>query len=207
MTCEPEQVVWIARHGTRVDNIDPAWKATAERPFDPELAPQGVAEAWKLARRLEGERIDFVYASPFLRAVQTAAPIAEIAGNPIRIEPGFGEWMLPMWFESVPELLPEAEVGWSCSSLDTSYVSPFLMRCPEVWEEMIRRTGETIRRVAADGCNLVVVGHGASVIGSVAGLLGIDQEHTPPPPIACLYRLARNGDDWRVELDADTGHL
>ena len=43
MSTQPEQTIWIARHGTRIDMIETNWKATAERPFDPHLADEGLA--------------------------------------------------------------------------------------------------------------------------------------------------------------------
>ncbi len=207
MTQPPAQTIWIARHGTRIDMINPAWPDTAQRPFDPHLADQGHAEAECLAQRLADEPIDAVYASPFLRALQTAAPIARATGAPLRIEPGICEWLNSEWFTCVPEVLPNAKVNWTCEHLDTEYRSPDEMRFPETWEQLAERAARTIRRLAATGQNLVLIGHGSSVIGTVAALLGRVAEDGPPAPPTSLYKLVRYDDQWKLELEADTSHL
>lgn len=49
-------------------------------PADPELAPEGHAQAEHMAKYLSTERIDAIYTSPMKRASQTAAPLAEALG-------------------------------------------------------------------------------------------------------------------------------
>lgn len=43
---------------------------------DPQLSPEGLAQADRLADYLSSEKIHAVYASPLQRAQQTAAPLA-----------------------------------------------------------------------------------------------------------------------------------
>ncbi|MBV8884961.1 MAG: histidine phosphatase family protein, partial [Chroococcidiopsidaceae cyanobacterium CP_BM_RX_35] len=66
------QTVWLARHGNRIDFVNPEWFKTAERRYDPHLSDDGVVQAQQLAQRLKGEGIAHIFASPFLRTVQTA---------------------------------------------------------------------------------------------------------------------------------------
>jgi probable phosphoglycerate mutase len=47
---------------------------------DPDLAPEGHDQARRLARYLGTEEIHAIYASPLARALQTAAPLAELLG-------------------------------------------------------------------------------------------------------------------------------
>ncbi|MFE1603255.1 histidine phosphatase family protein [Methylobacterium sp. ID0610] len=61
------------------------------------LGEEGQAQARALARRLAGEGVAAVYASPLERAQETAGPIAAAAGLTAQILPGlneidFGEW-------------------------------------------------------------------------------------------------------------------
>ena len=56
-------------------------------PADPPLGDEGQRQAERLARWLEGERIDAIYASPLQRAVETAQPLATSRGIALRIEP------------------------------------------------------------------------------------------------------------------------
>ena len=65
----------LIRHGLplRVERADGA-------PADPPLAPEGRAQAERLAAWLAPERIDAVYASPMRRARETAEPLARARG-------------------------------------------------------------------------------------------------------------------------------
>ena len=73
------QTVWIARHGNRIDFVNPDWFLTAERPYDPHLSEDGHVQAKQLANRLKGEGISHIFASPFLRTVQTANHAAKLS--------------------------------------------------------------------------------------------------------------------------------
>lgn len=50
------QIVWIARHGNRLDFVNPEWFNTAERPYDPPLSEDGIVQAKQLGQRLVGEK-------------------------------------------------------------------------------------------------------------------------------------------------------
>lgn len=76
----------IIRHGL------PVRRELAEGAADPELAPQGHEQAGRLARYLESEQIDAIYASPMARARETAAPLAAALDVEIRISAGVAEW-------------------------------------------------------------------------------------------------------------------
>ena len=214
MTNTVEQTIYLARHGTRVDHVNPEWRDTAARPFDPPLAEQGRDEAHRLAQRLADElgqthRVACVYASPFLRTVQTAHPIAEALDVPLRLDTGAGEWLHPDWFEGVPPLLPHVAVDEPFHRLDRAYQSP-PMRYPELWRDCCARAGEAAHRLAACGHDLVIIGHGASVKGMVAALRGLDPgDDSSPSPAAGLFKLVRHpaSTHYRLELAADTSHL
>lgn len=107
--------VWIVRHGERVDVVNPDWLVTAERPHDPPLTEFGCAQAAATGEYLLGlgDRVDFVYTSPFLRCVQTASAIARgLGGVPLRVEPGLCEWLNSDWFEANDNPM-DAEMGTS----------------------------------------------------------------------------------------------
>lgn len=59
---------------------------------DPPLCAEGHAQAKQVARWLAGERIDAVYSSPMIRAVQTAQPFVQAAGHELRLHPGVVEF-------------------------------------------------------------------------------------------------------------------
>lgn len=72
------QNVVVLRHGDRMDNFDPTWVKTAERPWDPPLIQNGFARAFLTGRTFR-TRLPFpihrVFVSPFLRCVQTASEV------------------------------------------------------------------------------------------------------------------------------------
>jgi len=47
------QPVSIARHGNRIDFVNPDWFLTAERRYDPHLSEDGHVQAKQLANRLK----------------------------------------------------------------------------------------------------------------------------------------------------------
>ncbi|XP_022756954.1 uncharacterized protein LOC111304566 isoform X2 [Durio zibethinus] len=90
------------RHGDRMDNFDPTWVKTAERPWDPPLVHNGLARAFRTGRTfrtLLPFPIHRVFVSPFLRCVQTASevvaalcavdddPIAKSSSDVVSIDP------------------------------------------------------------------------------------------------------------------------
>ena len=73
----------LVRHGLPERRSDTA---------DPPLTPEGYDQAERAARALSRERIDAVYSSPMLRAVQTAEPFAVLSGHEIEIREGIVEF-------------------------------------------------------------------------------------------------------------------
>ncbi|KAG9452261.1 hypothetical protein H6P81_005165 [Aristolochia fimbriata] len=76
--CEPShflQHVIVMRHGDRMDNVEPLWVSTADRPWDPPLADAGKVRAWCTGKQIR--KLNFpisrVFVSPFLRCIQTAS--------------------------------------------------------------------------------------------------------------------------------------
>ncbi|KAK8702678.1 hypothetical protein V6N13_021019 [Hibiscus sabdariffa] len=72
------QNVLVMRHGDRLDNFDPTWEKTADRPWDPPLIQTGLSRAFQTGRAfrtLLPFPIHRVFVSPFLRCVQTASEV------------------------------------------------------------------------------------------------------------------------------------
>jgi len=200
-----EQTILVMRHATRIDMVDKSWKKSAPRPFDPYLAEQGMTERAMLTQRLLKEPFEEIYCSPFLRTVQTVYPLAEQRGIPIRLEPGYSEWLQPKWFSEVPRLLPEAEseIGERLELIDRSYTSPVQLTHLENLEDIRRRVTETTLRLAATGKNLLIVGHGGSIRFCVATLRGVSFDDVTPSSPASIYKLVRRGSQWISEYEAD----
>ena len=77
----------LMRHGQSEFNLH--FSATKRDPgiADPRLTPDGHAQAEAAAAALAGRDIRRIIASPYTRAMQTAAPIAAALGLPVRINP------------------------------------------------------------------------------------------------------------------------
>ena len=89
--------ILLVRHGETIP-------ADPERPFplldghgDPELAPEGIEQAGRVADRLAGGKIDAIYVTTLRRTHETAAPLASRLGLTPIVEPGLREIRLGEW--------------------------------------------------------------------------------------------------------------
>lgn len=202
------QIVWIARHGNRIDFVNPEWFNTAERRFDPPLSDDGVVQAYKLGQRLKTENIAHIFASPFLRTVQTANQIAEALDLPIKLESGLSEWLNPAWFPEMPEKLSVADLIKLYPRIDTNYTSRVVAQYPETGAQAILRSGKTAKVLADEFLDdILLVGHGASVLGATIGLVGETAKDQVKASLCCLVKVVRQQPNWLLELAGDTAHL
>jgi broad specificity phosphatase PhoE len=200
------QIVWIARHGNRLDFVNPEWFNTAERPYDPPLSEDGIVQAKQLGQRLVGEKIKQIFASPFLRTVQTANCVADLLDLPIKLESGLSEWLNPAWMKSEPEKLSLDELHKLFPRIDRSYTSRVIAHYPETIENVLGRTAETAKYLTTEFSeDILLVGHGASVVGTTQGLVGGMPEVNAT--LCCLVKLLRQEQEWVMELNGDTSHL
>jgi broad specificity phosphatase PhoE len=202
------QTVWIARHGNRLDFVNPDWFLTAERPYDPPLSDDGAIQAQQLGQRLKAENIAHIFASPFLRTVQTANAVAEALDLPIKVESGLSEWLNPHWMPAMPEKLPLEVLQAQYPRIDTNYSSRTIAKYPETGEGALVRAGVTAKRLAEEfPQDILLVGHGASVIGTAMGLLGVKNEPAINATLCCLVKIVHRDGKWEMELNGDTSHL
>jgi broad specificity phosphatase PhoE len=77
----------LMRHGQSEFNL--AFTQTRRDPgiHDPKLTPLGHEQAREAARALRGEKLTRIIASPYTRALQTAAPIAAALGLKVIVNP------------------------------------------------------------------------------------------------------------------------
>ena len=202
------QTIWIARHANRLDFVNPDWFLTAERRYDPPLSEDGMKQAQQLANRLKGENITHIFASPFLRTVQTASQVAEVLDLPIFLESGLSEWLNPEWMTSTPERLTIEALAELFPRIDTSYTSRVVAEYPETGEKALLRSGETARLLADEFLeDILLVGHGASVLGATMGLVGEIAKTEVKASLCCLVKVVRQHPEWVLELKGDTSHL
>jgi broad specificity phosphatase PhoE len=202
------QTVWIARHANRLDFVNPDWFLSAKRPYDPPLSPDGEEQAKALAKRLAGVSIAHIFASPFLRTVQTAHAVAEVLDLPVKIESGLSEWLNPEWMPAMPEKLSLEALAELFPRIDTSYTSRVVAQYPETGDGALERAALTARRLAGEFPeDMLLVGHGASVLGATMGLAGSAGEPELKVALCSLFKLVRHDGEWVMELNGDTSHL
>lgn len=199
------QTVYVTRHGSRQDS-DPNWSKTAMRPFDPGLSQEGIEQAQQLAERLAGEKLAHIFASPFLRTMETAYYIADAVYLPIKVEAGLAEWLNPMWFAKDPELLSASSLVRRFPRVDLTYKSITKPVFPETIDDLVQRTNATIQALSQQYPeNILLVGHGASVVGVTFALTDTPREMNCP---SCgLFKFLKRDDSWVMELNGDTSHL
>jgi broad specificity phosphatase PhoE len=200
--------VYVVRHGQRRDSVDPDWEGVADRVHDPPLTELGRWAAWRVGRRFAESGVDFNagYASPFIRAVETADEVCREIETAFELERGLGEYRNPEWFGHEPETLPHDVLGERFETLRVHGDSHVVPAFPETHAEAMARIGEAAERLAdgVDG-SILVVGHGITVAGVVAGLVGSGT--SADAPLCGVTRLAFDGESWRLDYTADTSHL
>jgi len=203
------QTIWIARHANRLDFVHPEWFLTAERRYDPPLSDDGMVQAQQLAERLKSETIDHIFASPFLRTVQTANAIAEKLDLPIKLETGLSEWLNPAWMTEEPERLSIPALVELFPRIDTSYTSYIQATYPETLTQSRQRSGETSRSLATEYSpqNILLIAHGASVKGAAMGLVGDIADNGEKVRLCSLFKIVRQNPGWLLEISGDTSHL
>jgi broad specificity phosphatase PhoE len=138
--------------------------------------------------------------------VQTATQIADILDLSIKLESGLSEWLNPAWMKTTPEKLPLEVLQQSYPRIDSSYTSRVIANYPETSEMILERTAQTARRLTSEFSeDMLLVGHGASVVGTTQGLVGGTPEVNAA--LCCLVKLVRQEQEWVMELNGDTSHL
>ncbi len=199
--------LYLCRHGQRIDAIRPKWYGENDNRHDPHLSDQGTQQVQLLAERLRQEPIHHIFCSPYVRALQTAAPIAEALQQSIRMEPGIGEWQSRYLMTHAPELPTATQRAESFPRLDTGYIPYLIPTYPESEKDVRERLLRTVQHLLAtyEG-NLLLVGHGKGVSGISTQLTGKPENYFRHE-VACLTHLAYESGQWHIRLNGDTSHL
>jgi len=150
----------------------PIRREVSEGAADPPLSDDGLRQAELLAEYLASEKIDAIYASPLLRAQQTAQPLSIRIGLEIIDDPGIAEFD-----QHSSEYIPVEELKTS----GDPRLTEFLLGEGDEFddrEEFRDRVMNSIERIISDhgGDRVAVVCHGG-VINLYAGdVLGLNVE-------------------------------
>jgi len=197
-----DPAIWICRHGNRIDFVDSSWKGT-----DPHLSADGIVQAKETGIRLRNEDIRHIFASPFLRAVETAHYIAEALDLTVKIEHGACEWLNPDWFTQTPSYIPLDELRKRFQRVDDTYESTVCAEFPESLEKANARFRKSVLLLADtySSTNILVVGHGATLIGMTKGLIGNDCDVSWG--LCALVKVSRVSGRAVLQLNGDVSHL
>lgn len=173
---------------------------------DPELSADGRMQTQLLTQYLASEQLDAIYASPMLRARQTAAPLAERFGLPVSIDEGIAEYdQHSEWYVPVEELKATNDPRWH------ELLSGQWTGTHETQDEFHSRVHQSIEKIIANhgSQRVAVVCHGGVINTYVATILGLGNTRGFfYPNYTSIHRIAaaRSGERSIVTLN-ETSHL
>ncbi len=205
----PEQAteIVLVRHGETV-------RADPSRPFplldghgDPELAPQGFDQAERIARILEGTKVDAIYVTPLRRTGETAAPLAKRTGITPQVEPGLREVRLGEWEGGLyrHKIISRDPLALEMVERERWDVIPGA----ESNEELAARVTEAIGNISSanPGGRVVVFSHG----GAIGMVLALATRSRPFAFVAvdngAISTIVVSGDQWFLRGFNDVCHL
>jgi transcription factor C subunit 7 len=168
-SCIADDDVYVIRHSARADRDERNWMPLpGHSRDDTHLSNNGQAATEQLTRRLDDVKIRYIVSSPFLRCLQTVAPIAIRKKLRIQIEPGICEVLNDGYYP--PGFLdPQQLVESHRFPIDVDY-RPVVSREELRPERSDGEAAERSRRVALilrerlQG-PILFCGHGASCLG------------------------------------------
>lgn len=189
----------VVRHAEAEGNV--ARRLSAAIPGEP-LTVRGQAQASALAQRLDGRDVAAIYASPLLRAQQTAAVLSDGLSSPVSTVDGLREFSMGR-FEGSRRDEDIAHIDtiflrWLDGDLDARVDGG------ENGHDVLARMTRALSHIAAQhpGETVVVVSHGGAMclaLPLIAGVIADDHTRSPFPNCG-LAEMRVNGADWRIAI-------
>lgn len=184
--------VLLLRHARTAWNAQHRFQGQADPPLD----EAGKAQAFEAAALVAALTPDLIVSSDAKRALQTAAPLAEITGLPVVPEARFRERSLGHWEgltrDEVAERYPDEYADW-VAGRDVS------RRGGETREQVSARALEAFTEIDDDVHLAVIVTHSATAMALCAVLLGLSSRHPVLAPLAnCHWSELRHGSQWEL---------
>ena len=157
----------LVRHALpeRVENVDGI--------ADPGLQPLGHEQARRMAEWLAHEDIHHIAVSPKRRAVETAAPLAELLGLEPEIVPGFAEIdRASHTYIPVEEMRRENNAHWQ-ALVNGDWKAVGFHDPKDFQREVIAAKEELLTRFPDH--RIVIVAHGGTINAIVSHLIGLDR--------------------------------
>lgn len=176
---------------------------------DPPLSELGHQQAAAAAKWLSEERFDALYASPLLRARETAAPLASVLGLEVEIEDGIAEYD-----RQAESYIPIEEVK---RSDDPEIQAHWKALAEDRLEDLIAdahtfrpRVAEAVERLIAShpGERVLAVCHGGVISAALAEIIGIKRTLWFEAGYASIHRIVASRAGIRsIKSINEMGHL
>lgn len=172
-------------------------------PADPELAPEGLAQAEQLAEWWAPHGIDAIWSSPMRRARETAAPLAQATGLSVETDPGLQEFDAHLsFYVPIEELANDAE---ALRKLMTEWLSPEAEQERRAFRELVVTTVDAI--VARhQGQRIAVVCHGGVINAYLSHLISLESTMWFEPAYTSVSRALAGRHKQLVSVN-ETPHL
>ena len=155
--------------------------------MDPGLGEEGRAQSRSLVAHLSPERIDAIYSSHLIRAIETVEPLAADRGLEVVLEPGLREWVSgAKAYTGTEGMVDNARTK---AFLEGRYEDEFM---PEHNAEELRATMvATMRRIglAHQGQKVVAASHGGASNTFLAAVLDSPRRFFFNPGYASISRV------------------
>lgn len=197
--------IYLVRHGETVWNVEKRLQGWKDSP----LTDNGLRSAKRLAKRLQGIRLDRVFSSDQKRALITAEIIAKDRGIPIEVlsslrELNFGSWE-GMTISEIETLYP---LEYSTYKTDPDrYTSVG----GENIEQLFDRASKALETIGSCGEeNVLVVTHGVTIRALMTIISGQGMDGFTKIPVflgTSLTELELTDKGYRIIRAADADHL
>ena len=187
----------LVRHGSSAAAVPGEEFELVEGQGDPGLAPEGVEQAARVARRLAGDRHAGLYVSPLTRTRQTAAPIAAACG------------LEPVFIGDLREV-NTGQLEGGKFRIAVAHGDPIIARLLEAERWDVIPGAEPMEvfeaRVRAAAAEIVAAGPGAAIVVTHGGVVAeLCRQATGSRPFAFLN--ADNASITRIVFLPDGGQI
>ncbi|HVX61039.1 MAG TPA: histidine phosphatase family protein [Pirellulales bacterium] len=185
-------ILYCVRHGESTYNVERRLQGQSDAP---RLSALGERHAQALAAALSQEPIDAIYASPLVRAVATAQPLADALQLPVNVDDRLQEINIGIFQGllacEIGDVHPEETARWRSGDPD------FRIPGGESRKELMRRAEAALEDIRNSGHkHVAVVAHGGVLAGAFKALLRIPPELNP----FMLYNGSISRIEWETQI-------
>lgn len=206
------KTIYLVRHGQSVANSNDVLVGK-----DGPLSELGLKQALTMSERFEHIQIDKLFASDFLRAQQTAAPISSLKKIPVTVDPVFGEFLEPSVFNGQADDAIEVMAYRNERNLKITSDPNWVYEDGETIADFMERINQArILLENSDEKTIAVVAHAYFIVSFISAIL-LDAKTPSHEWFTVLMKLKLNNtgisvlqfanDKWGVSTFNDIAHF